>query len=239
MKLLSLLWLTLSAAQVPQGPQPAKSGAIESKPGGAQATGVPRTDRETSLASVPLPVRFGSLGGRPGEYVDYEVRRKGVKPFKVRASYVLDKVEEGHTLRQLEFDFIDIDPRVLVVLWILPKESQPIVTRLALWVPPQPPLSVPVDVALTSLEVRGISKQLAAKRIERGPFSGEAQQLTFATSSGKGARALASDRVPIFGVESVEFGDEQWTAVASGNGAQTMLHAVPLKVPRLPDVPAE
>ncbi len=223
----------LLAAQTPAVP----IGAASAKPSSPSRVVSEADVRGTMIASVPPPVRFGSLAlTRPGEYVEYEIRRAGVKPGKVRVAYVLDKTEGPQTLRQVELDFVDSNPRHLVVLWFV-IEKAPLLARMALWIPPQPPISVPMDVALNSLEVRGMAKSMGATRIDRGPFSGDAQRLAVTTSAGKVAQVVASEKVPLFGVESVEFGGDRWVATGSGDGAVSMLHAVPLKVPRLPPAP--
>jgi hypothetical protein len=226
-------WLALCAAQAASATPPSANHAAPP----AAREDAPSTTRAAAYDAIPLPVRFGTLSlGQLGQYVDYELRAKGAKTSRVRVAYVTDKVDQGSRLRQVEFDFADLNPRVLVVLWLL-LEPAPMVARMAIWVPPAAPLSVPVNARLDSLEGRGVARQTGAAPVASGSFAGPARQVVYTTSAGATAQAVLSDRVPLLGVASVELGEQRWVALASGEGARSLLFAVPLKVPNLPQLP--
>lgn len=184
--------------------------------------------------SIPAPIRFGRLSPVIGRTVQYQVTSSKAKA-QVQAALTRRIEKDGKAEFQYEFDFMDPSARMLVVIWVSDAEK-PVVTRLALWVPPQPPISVPIDQFLGTARARGVLSTSAAKAIAGGPFAGEAVRAMYRTSAGKVAEVVESARVPLFGVQSVKFGDELWVATGEGSGAESKLLAVPLVVPRMPSV---
>jgi hypothetical protein len=149
---------------------------------------------------------------------------------RVRAAAVGRAVRENVPVQQVEFEFFDLGRRALVVLWIT--ESQPaMVDRIAAWVPPHTPVSVPIDLAVEHQQLRGVLAGSEEVKVA-GAFAGKARRVTFNLESKARVEATLSDRVPLFGVLSVQRGDERWTAVAAGDGAKRSLTRVPLAMPR-------
>lgn len=184
------------------------------------------------VESIPAPIRFGRLSPVIGRAVQYQVTSPKAKA-QVRAALTRRIEKDGKAEFQYEFDVMDPSARMLVVVWVSDAEK-PVVTRLALWVPPQPPISVPIGLFLGTARARGVHSASAAKAIAGGPFAGEAVRAMYRTSAGKVAEVVESARVPLFGVQSVKWGDELWVATGEGSGAESKLLAVPLVVPRMP-----
>jgi hypothetical protein len=184
------------------------------------------------VEGVPAPLRFGRLAPVVGRSVEFQVSAPKSKA-RVLAALTRRVEKDGKAEFQYEFDFTDAEARTLVVVWVS-DEEKPSVTRVAVWAPPQPPVSVPLGVFLGTAQARGVLSTSAPSAITGGPFAGAAVRAVYRTSSSRTAEVTETSRVPLFGVQSVKLGDEQWVAVAEGSGAQTRLLAVPLVVPRMP-----
>ncbi|WP_224245586.1 hypothetical protein [Hyalangium gracile] len=242
---LSLVLLGSSSSAAPDaGTQPAASPAPVTPPASGTATdgGVPSaTDGGSTIhpsrlaearALIPPPLLYGQFQPTVGAWVEYEFRSKQAT-FPVRAAVV------GHTLRdnttplyQLEVTY-DTKPRTLVVLWI-EGGTHPLVERLAVSVPPNAPISIPVDLLADQPELRGEQTRARDTEVRGGPFAGKARQLTFRLETGSTMEVVTTPKAPVFGVESLRGPEATWVARKSGTGARPELNAVPIAVPRVP-----
>jgi hypothetical protein len=114
----------------------------------------------------------------------YELRAKGAKTSRVRVAYVTDKVNQEVGCGRWSSTSPNLNPRALVALWLL-LEPAPMVARMAIWVPPAAPLSVPVNARLDSLEGRGVARQTGAAPAASGSFAGPACQVVYTTALGR------------------------------------------------------
>jgi hypothetical protein len=184
---------------------------------------------EEARSSLPLPLLYGTMSLKEGQYVDYEVKGPRGKT-RVRAAAVGRALRDNVPVQQVEFEFFDLGRRALVVLWIT--ESQPVLLdRVAAWAPPHTPVSVPIDLPVDDPQLRGVQASSEAVKVT-GAFAGQARRVVFSLESKERVEATLSEQVPLFGVLSVQRGDERWTAVASGTGAKRALTRVPLAMPR-------
>ncbi|MET0402720.1 MAG: hypothetical protein ABW123_09965 [Cystobacter sp.] len=190
---------------------------------------------EEARALVPLPLRYGRFRPEVGTYVEYDVTSKEGR-VRVRAALVGRTVrKDGTTLFQLEFDYLETKPHSLVVLWLI-GETSPLVDRLALSLEPHAPISIPVDLPVETPELRGRPGADVDVQVKTGPFAGKAVRRPYRLEDGRGAEVVLSDKVPLFGVESVRGGDgTTWVARKQGTGARPELKSVPVAIPRLPE----
>jgi hypothetical protein len=182
-------------------------------------------------ALVPPPLLYGQFQPAVGTWVDYEHgSRQGT--FNVRAAVVGETLrQDGTRLYQVELDY-GTKPRTLVVLWVIGGE-RPMVDRLAVSVPPNAPISIPVDLHTDEPQLRGQLVKETETQV-RGPFAGKARQRDFRLETGRTASVVTTPKVPLFGVESVRDGETSWVARKTGTGARPELGSVPIAVPRLP-----
>jgi uncharacterized protein YndB with AHSA1/START domain len=189
---------------------------------------------DEARALVPLPLLYGKFHPQVGTFVEYDVTTKEGR-VRVRAAVVGRTERKDGPLFQVEFDYLDVKPRSLVVLWLI-GETQPRVDRLALALEPNPPISIPVDLPADAPELRGQPGPNKEVQVKEGPFSGKAVRRTYRLEKGGTAEVVLSEKVPLFGVETVRGGDGgTWVARKSGTGARPQLHSVPIAIPRLPE----
>ncbi|MFY2562638.1 hypothetical protein ACN469_33910 [Corallococcus terminator] len=182
-------------------------------------------------ALVPAPLLYGQFKPMVGAWVDYELRAKEGKS-RVRVAVVGETTrEDGTVLYQLELDH-ETNPRTLVVLWVRGGD-RPFVERLAVSVPPHAPLSIPVDLHVDQPELRG-TLEAEKDAVAQGAFAGKARERTFRREEGLSVGVVSTERVPLFGVESVRDAETTWVARATGTGAKPALDTVPIAVPRVP-----
>lgn len=182
-------------------------------------------------ALVPAPLLYGQLRPVVGTWVDYELRARDGKS-RVRISLVGETTrEDGKVLYQLELDH-ETTPRTLVVLWVQ-GGARPFVERLAISVPPHAPLSIPVDLHVDQPELRGVPVAEKDLVLREGSFPGKAREQTFRREDGQVVGVVNTERVPLFGVESVRDVGTTWVARATGVGAKPSLETVPIAVPRV------
>ncbi|HZI14008.1 MAG TPA: hypothetical protein VE153_26820 [Myxococcus sp.] len=217
------------------------SGGAGSGPGASDA-GVPaEADGGTVIAPsrlaearamVPAPLLYGQLQPTVGTWVEYDYGTpQGT--FRVRAALVGETVrKDGTRMFQLELDYAT-KPRTLVVIWLLGGE-RPMVDRLAVSVPPNAPISIPVDLYADEPQLRGVLTREKDTEVRGGSFAGKARQRDFRLESGRTASVVTTPKVPLFGVESVRGGEATWVARKSGTGAKPELSSVPIAIPRLP-----
>ncbi len=183
-------------------------------------------------AMVPAPLLYGQFQPTVGNWVDYEYTPKQ-GTFRVKAALVGETLrQDGTGLYQVELDY-GTKPRTLVVVWLVGGE-RPMVDRLAVSVPPNAPISIPVDLYADEPQLRGALAKEKDTEVRGGPFAGKARQKDFRLESGKTATVVTSPKVPLFGVASVKDGEATWVARKSGTGATPELGSVPITVPRLP-----
>ena len=188
---------------------------------------------EQARALVPPPLLYGKLRPEVGTFVEYDVTTKGSK-VRVRAAVVGRTERKDGPMFQVEFEYLDVKPRSLVVLWLI-GETHPLVDRLALSLEPHAPISIPVDLPVDTPELRGRPGAETEAAVKSGPFSGKAVRRSYRLEDGRTAEVVLSDKVPLFGVESVRGGDgATWVARKSGTGARPELKSVPVAIPRLP-----
>ncbi|RKG79292.1 hypothetical protein D7W79_10625 [Corallococcus exercitus] len=185
-------------------------------------------------ALVPPLLLYGQLQPVVGTWVEYLVTPKGGKGFPVRAAVVGETPRERDTLYQVEVDY-QTAPRALIIVWVARAgTARPMVERLALSVPPNTPVSVPVDLLADHTELRGALVRQRDTELRSGPFAGKAREQTFRIETGTQVTVVTANQVPVFGVESLREAEALWTAQKSGTGARPALDAVPLTLPRLP-----
>ena len=184
---------------------------------------------EEARSTLPLPLLYGQPRLQEGVFVEYELTGPQGKA-RVRAASVGRAIRENVPVQQIEFEFLDLGQPAFVVLWLT--ESEPVqLDRVAAWAPPHTPVSIPIDLPVGHPQLRG--EQVKVEEVEvRGPFAGKARRVVYDLGDSKSVEVTLSDHVPLFGVLSVRRGEEQWTAVAFGDGAQRALNKVPLAMPR-------
>jgi uncharacterized protein YndB with AHSA1/START domain len=226
----SVLALTLQLGPgAPAGPLPDAGTPVD-----AGTPTVAPSRLEEARALVPPPLLYGKFRPEVGTFVEYDVTTKGSK-VRVRAAVVGRTERKDGPMFQVEFEYLDVKPRSLVVLWLI-GETHPMVDRLALAVEPSAPVSIPVDLPADAPELRGRPGPETEAVVKSGPFSGKAVRRTWRLEDGRAAEVVLSDKVPLFGVESVRGGDgSTWVARKMGTGARPELKSVPVAVPRLPE----
>ncbi|RKG87696.1 hypothetical protein D7V97_42970, partial [Corallococcus sp. CA053C] len=184
-------------------------------------------------ALVPPPLLYGQLQPVVGTWVEYTFRSKQ-GTFPVRAAVVGETPREHDTLFQVELDY-QTSPRVLIIVWISRAgTARPLVERLAISMPSNTPISIPVDLLADHSALRGVPVRQRDTELRAGPFAGKAREQTFRLESGQTMTVVTSAKVPVFGVESLHDNESSWSAVRSGAGARPSLGSVPLALPRLP-----
>ncbi|MFY1828926.1 hypothetical protein ACN47A_23605 [Myxococcus fulvus] len=223
--------------RIPLTPPPAPPPAAQAQPedAGVAVAQAPAEVDVSRLAEaralVPAPLLYGQFQPVVGAWVDYELRG-GKGSTRARVSLVGETTrEDGVPLYQLEMDH-EVSPRTLVVLWVRGKE-RPFVERLAVSVPPHPPVSIPVDLFVDQPELRGAPRGEKDAVLREGVFAGKAREETFLREDGSTVGVVRTERVPLWGVVSVRDGETTWVARASGTGAKPSLDAVPIAVPRV------
>ncbi|RKH74017.1 hypothetical protein D7X96_00135 [Corallococcus interemptor] len=220
------------------------AGTPSSRPATAASTdaGVPASN-DPPIASerlaearalVPPLLLYGQLQPVVGTWVEYTVQSTPKNTHPVRAAVVGETPRERDTLYQVELDY-QTTPRALIIVWVARAgTARAVVERLAISVPPNTPISVPVDLLADHAALQG---QLVRQRdtdVRAGPFAGKGRELTFRRESGERVTVVTAAQVPVFGVESLRDGEVTWTARKSGTGARPALDVVPLTLPRLP-----
>jgi hypothetical protein len=225
----SVLALTLQLGPgAPAGPAPDAGTPVDA---GTPTIAASRLEEARTL--VPSPLLYGKFRPEVGTFVEYDVTTKEGK-VRVRAAVVGRTERKDGPMFQVEFEYLAVKPRSLVVLWLL-GDTHPLVDRLALSLEPHAPLSIPVDLPVDSPELRGRPGPETEAPVKSGPFSGKAVRRTWRLEDGRAAEAVLSDKVPLFGVESVRGADGAiWVARKSGTGARPELKSVPIAIPRLP-----
>lgn len=184
-------------------------------------------------ALVPPLLLYGQLQPVVGTWVEYTVRSKQVT-FPVRAAVVGETPRERDTLYQVELDY-QTAPRALIIAWVARAGTgRAVVERLAITVPPNTPVAIPVDLLADHAALRGTPVRQRDTDVRAGPFAGKGREQTFRLESGQRTTVVTADRVPVFGVESLRDAEVTWTALKSGTGAKPTLDSVPLSLPRLP-----
>jgi hypothetical protein len=226
----SVLALTLQLGPgAPAGPLPDAGTSAD-----AGTSTVAASRLEEARALVPSPLLYGKFRPEVGTFVEYDVTTKEGK-VRVRAAVVGRTERKDGPMFQVEFEYLAVKPRSLVVLWLL-GDTHPLVDRLALSLEPHAPISIPVDLPVDSPELRGRPGPETEAPVKSGPFAGKAVRRTYRLEDGRAAEAVLSDKVPLFGVESVRGADgATWVARKSGTGARPELKSVPIVIPRLPE----
>ncbi|CAM4188158.1 hypothetical protein [Corallococcus exiguus] len=184
-------------------------------------------------ALVPPLLLYGQLQPVVGTWVEYTVRSKQVT-FPVRAAVVGETPRERDTLYQVELDY-QTTPRALIIAWVARAGTgRAVVERLAITVPPNTPVAIPVDLVADHAALRGAPVRQRDTDLRTGLFAGKGREQTFRLVSGEQVTVVTAATVPVFGVESLRDAEVTWTARKSGTGARPMLDAVPLTLPRLP-----
>ncbi|XXF80591.1 hypothetical protein P2318_12825 [Myxococcaceae bacterium GXIMD 01537] len=190
---------------------------------------------EQARALVPPPLLYGRFKPEVGTFVEYEVTSKRGRA-RVLASVVGKTVlASGEPMHQLEFSYPDIEPKALVVVWVV-GEQRPMVDRVALSAGVLAPVSVPVDLYLDLPELRGKQTKEAETTVAGGAFAGKARQASYALEPKGSAEVITSDKVPLFGVQQVRQLEDTWEARKTGTGAKPELLTAPLSVPRFADI---
>jgi hypothetical protein len=184
-------------------------------------------------ALVPPPLLYGEFQPVVGTWVEYEFSSKQGR-FPVRAAVVGETIrrEDGSPLYQVELDY-GTKPRTLVVVWVI-GGARPMVDRLAVSVPPNAPISIPVDLYVDQPELRGALSAEKETEVRGGAFAGKGRQRTFKREQGGTVVAVSTAKVPVFGVESVRDAEATWVARKTGTGARPELGSVPITIPRTP-----
>ncbi|MCY1017183.1 hypothetical protein [Pyxidicoccus sp. MSG2] len=183
-------------------------------------------------ALVPPPLLYGEFQPVVGTWVEYEFSSKQGR-FPVRAAVVGETIrrEDGSPLYQVELDY-GTTPRTLVVVWVI-GGKRPRVERLAVSVPPNAPISIPVDLYVDQPELRGALSAEKETDVRGGVFAGRAHQRTFKREQGGTVVVVSTAKVPVFGVESVRDAEATWVARKTGTGARPELGTVPIAIPRM------
>ncbi|WP_164008753.1 hypothetical protein [Pyxidicoccus trucidator] len=183
-------------------------------------------------ALVPPPLLYGEFQPVVGTWVEYEFSSKQGR-FPVRAAVVGEsRREDGSLLYQVELDY-GTTPRTLVVVWVV-GGARPMVERLAVSVPPNAPISIPVDLYVDQPELRGAPVVEKDTELRTGAFAGRVRQRTFRREQGGTVVVVSTQKVPVFGVESVREAEVTWVARKTGTGARPELGTVPIAIPRVP-----
>ncbi|WP_163989695.1 hypothetical protein [Pyxidicoccus caerfyrddinensis] len=184
-------------------------------------------------ALVPPPLLYGTFQPVVGTWVEYEFSSKQGR-FPVRAAVVGEAIrrEDGSPLYQVELDY-GTKPRTLVVVWVI-GGTRPMVERLAVSVPPNAPISIPVDLYMDQPELRGALTAETDTELRGGAFAGRARQRTFRRETGAAVTVVSTPKVPVFGVESIRDTEATWVARKTGTGARPELGSVPIAIPRTP-----
>jgi hypothetical protein len=182
-------------------------------------------------ALVPPPLLYGQFQPVVGTWVEYEFSSKQGR-FPVRAAVVGEtRRQDGSVLFQVELDY-GTTPRTLVVVWVV-EGARPMVERLAVSVPPNAPISIPVDLYVDQPELRGAVVTEKDTEVKGGAFTGKARQRTFRREAGGTVAVISTPKVPVFGVESVREAEATWVARKTGTGARPELGSVPIAIPRV------
>lgn len=208
--------------------------ASGASPPATPTTPVDASRLDEARALVPPPLLYGTFRPEVGTFVEYDVTAKEGRA-RVRVALVGRTERKDGPLFQVEFDYLDTKPHTLIVVW-LSGDTRPLVDRLALAVEPNAPVSIPVDLYADTPELRGRPEPDTQTQVTSAPFAGKATRRTYRLEQGRGAQVVLSDKVPLFGVESVRGGDgSTWVARKAGTGARPALKSVPVTIPRLPE----
>lgn len=210
---------------------PTQTAADAGVPGATDGGAIDPTRIAEARALIPAPLLYGRFLTTVGAWVEFELTSQKTT-FPVRAALVGETARGNDTLYQLEITY-ETKPRTLVVLWIV-SGARPMVERLAVSVPPNAPISIPVDLYADQPELRGEQTRARDTELRSGPFAGKARQLTFRLESGSSVEVVNTEKAPVFGVESVRTPEATWVAKKAGTGARPELNQVPMAVPRLP-----
>jgi hypothetical protein len=184
---------------------------------------------------LPPPLLYARFRPEVGAFVEYEVSSTKTKPkTRVRAAMVGKAVRPtGEPMYQVEFNFTDVQPRTLIVVWVIGDE-RPFVERLAVAAENQTPISVPVDLYLDLADLRGTRTSDTEVELKATPFAGKARQQGYKLAPSGTSEVITSDKVPVFGVQRVRLGEDTWVALKAGTGASPELTTIPVNVPRTP-----
>lgn len=200
-------------------------------PGSADIT-VDASRLEEARALVPPPLLHARFQPVVGAWVELEFQSKQGR-FPVRVAVVAEtRREDGLPLYQVELDYATT-PRTLMALWVV-GGGRPVVERLAISVPPNAPISLPVDLYMDQPELRGTQVEEKPTEVRGGPFAGKARRSVYRRDAKRTVTVVVTDRVPVLGVESIREDEGTWVARKSGTGATPELSAVPIAIPRLP-----
>jgi hypothetical protein len=180
---------------------------------------------------LPPPLLYANFRPEVGTFVEYELSSKQAKT-RVRAAVVGKTLNaEGEPLYQVEFEYPDLEQKVLVVLWVIGDE-RPLVDRLAVAAGADAPVSVPVDLYIGMPDLQGTKTGESEVQVKGGPFAGKATQRSYQLAPGGTAEVITTDKVPLFGVQTVRQPDGTWVARKMGTGATPELKSIPMSVPR-------
>ncbi|MBN9686466.1 MULTISPECIES: hypothetical protein [unclassified Corallococcus] len=233
--LLSATPATSAAPDAGLAPAPPTAAAAPSDAGTPTPADPPIAPERLSEARALVPplLLYGQLQPVVGTWVEYTVRSKQVT-FPVRAAIVGETPRERDTLYQVELDY-QTSPRALIIAWVARAGTgRAMVERLAITVPPNTPVAIPVDLVADHAGLRGALVRQRDTDVREGPFAGKGHEQTFRLESGQRMTVVTAARVPVFGVESLRDADVTWTARKSGTGAKPTLDSVPLMLPRMP-----
>lgn len=223
-----------AADPAPAAPPAAAPGASASPAAKGKDITVDPSRVEEARSLIPPPLLYGRFRPDVGSFVEYDVSTKKGRT-RARAALVGKTARpDGSVMYQLEVDFPETKPRTMVVLWLV-GEERPLIETLALSVAPHTPISMPVDLYADLPELRGNPSPERETTIKAGPFAGKATQRSWKLPAGGTSEVVTSDKVPVFGVESVQAPEGTWVARKTGTGAKPELSAVPLAVPRFPE----
>jgi hypothetical protein len=191
---------------------------------------------EEARSLLPPPLLYGHFRPQVGTFVEYEVTSPQKAKSRVRVA-VVGRTERatGEAMYQVEFHAPHAKPPTLVVLWVV-GDARPMVERLAVSVAPHAPISIPVDLYLDLPELRGTPTGEAALELKGGTFAGKALRRGYKNEKGATTEVVSTDKVPLFGVQTVRGPLGTWVAQKSGTGATPELTTVPVSVPRFPRV---